>query len=652
MFANGFFLLLTLVQGAISVKQHKCSNGFQASDYIGERRVPINCKIEQRECPTSWKSGIQEGSETSGALTDPTFLTCHESFTLCGYVTIDTKSGQVLGQSGVKIGGGIDLGNKSKASFMSVPNTTVDKLEPYLGLKGDFAACAAIERPLELTLREAETLTNIIKNEVIDKVSKTYESSKRVNSLPFTSVPRGIRTALVSVWSQFGNPTAYPRLWEYVTKNDWTNAIRELRNFYKNPKEQARENMIRRNDEADIIEATLMECNRSVDVVFLIDESGSVSREGFKESLDFVKNITKAFSDNKLNGNDNTRFGLSTFSTSYKTHFYLSSHTNKSGYHSGIDDISYKGRRTYLGKALKRIKEDQFTEKRGLRPDVDGVPRILIVLTDGMAEDNVSKPAKELKDKNIVVHAIGIGKYIDHEQLEDIASSKSHVHLLSTFTDLEKFISTITSSTCYESRPVPLNQTIITNVAKDSYQYFSYKLNATSNLEININDVSGRTFIYASRTNPHPYKYDYDVSDISFKVPQQKRKAIVVSALPRTREERLTEEGIIQQIYVSVTSDTNSASFTLEGKECDPLNCTEATNKLFVTQSRTTNELPTTEPFTTNGLLARQQTFTTNELPSESRALAIENSSAGTLGATMFLSGLGMLITLFGACVF
>ena len=434
MFVWGLVLFLTLVQLTVCAEHHTCTHGFQPSNYIGERRVPISCRIEQRDCPTSWKSGIQEGSETTGILIDPTFLTCHESFTLCGYVTIDTNSGEALRRSGVTIGGGVDLGSQPKASFMSLPNTTVDKLEPYLGLKGRFAACAAIEHPLELTLREAEMVTNTVKNEVVDKVSKTYESSKNVNALPFTSVPRG-------------NPTAYPKFWQFVTKNDWTNAIRELRNFYENPRDQARENLMRRHNEADIIEATLMECNRSVDVVFLVDESGSVSRQGFKESLDFVKNITKAFPESKLSGNDGTRFGLSTFSTRYKTHFYLSSYTNKSGYHFGIDSIPYKGGHTYLGKALRQIKEDQFTEKQGLRPDVDGLPRILIVLTVSMAEDNVSKPAKELKDKNVVVYAIGIGKYIDHEQLEEIASSKSHVYMLSTFTELEKFISTITSST-------------------------------------------------------------------------------------------------------------------------------------------------------------------------------------------------------------
>ena len=81
--------------------------------------------------------------------------------------------------------------------------------------------------------------------------------------------------------------------------------------------------MKRRNNEANIIEATLLKWNRSVDVVFLIDESGSVSLANFQESLDFVKNMTKAFPDQKL-GKDGTRFGLSTFSSSYTSVHHIS----------------------------------------------------------------------------------------------------------------------------------------------------------------------------------------------------------------------------------------------------------------------------------------------------------------------------------------
>jgi uncharacterized protein YegL len=589
-----FLILLPFVLGTVYAQTYNCSGDYNPSDYIGKLRVPTDCKLEQLDCPASWKSGIPKGSETSAPMIDQKFLNCHEGFTLCGYVPIDPKSGAVLGQSGVTVGAGVDFGSKSRAYFtsMNVSPTLVDKVEPYFGLKRNLAACAAIERPLNLTLSEANTLTDAVRDNFVNKISTKYDSDKDEKALAFASVPRGIRTAIVSVWYQFGYPSAYPSFWGFVTKNDWDNAIKELRNFYKNPKEQARGDLIRRNNEADIIEATLLKCNRSVDVVFLIDESGSVGRTNFQECLDFVKNMTKAFPDEKLSGKDGTRFGLSTFSSSYRSHFYLSNYTNQSAYLSAVNRVSYEVGGTQLGRALQHILTDQFTEERGLRPEVDGVPRVLIVLTDGQSFDAVSTPAENVRDQNIVVYAIGVGGY-DLAQLEDIASSESHVYTLSTFTDLEIFISTLTASTCYEPRSAPLNGTIITNVAEDAYQYFSYKVKPSSNLEINVVDLSGSTIVYVSRTNPHPYKYDYD---IVYDLSTQTNKIIVISPIipvRNTKVKRSADDELTRQIYVSVTSDTNSASFKIEGNECNPLNCTEGTNEMPTTQPPTT-QLPTT----------------------------------------------------------
>ena len=320
--------------------------------------------------------------------------------------------------------------------------------------------------------------------------------------------------------------------------------------------------MIRRNDEADIIEATLLECNRSVDVVFLIDESGSVRSTNFQKSLDFVKNMTKAFPDEKLSGKDGTRFGLSTFSSSYRSQFYLLNYkyyTNQSSYLSAVNSVSYSRGGTLLGRALQDILTDQFTVKRGLRPPKDGIPRVLIVRTDGKSQDSVSIPAKDVRNAaEVAIYAIGIGKY-NRTQLKEIASSEPHVYTLSSFTDLEQFISTLTASACYEPRLASLGTTITTNVAKNAYQYFRYNVKPSSNLEINVVDLSGSTIIYVSRTNPHPYKYDYD---IVYDLSTQTNKIIVISPIipvRNTKVKRSVDDDLARQIYVSVNSDTNSA---------------------------------------------------------------------------------------------
>ena len=243
MFAR-FFIFVFAILDVVNAEQHNCKSAYNPSTYIGNLRVPTSCKSEQLDCPRSWKSGVPEGGETSAPMIYKDFLVCQEGFTSCGYVPIDPKTGKVLGQSGVTIGAGVDLGSKSSSSFASLSVTLVGQLEPYFGLKTDLAACAAIERPLNLSPEAANTITDAMTNDVVNQVKDSYERDKNNNVLSFASLPRGIRTAMVSVAYQFGNPSKYPKFWGFVTKNDWNNAVKELRNFYNNPNEQARGDLL------------------------------------------------------------------------------------------------------------------------------------------------------------------------------------------------------------------------------------------------------------------------------------------------------------------------------------------------------------------------------------------------------------------------
>lgn len=592
----GFSFPFLFVLGTVFAKQHQCKNAFRPSAYVGKVRVPTNCNLESTaDCPRSWKSGIPEGSETNFPTISKKFLRCHEGLSFCGYVPINPKNGEVLGRSGVTFGAGIDLGSKSKTSLEFLPIAVLAKLGPYIGLRRNLAACAVIERPLVLSSNERNQLIDAVTDETIKNVSKNYNYARVKDALPFASLPRGIRTAIVSVWYQFGYPSAYPKFWGLVTSNDWVGAVKELRNFYKRPGKQERGDLRRRNDEADIIEATLQKCNRSVDLVFLVDESGSVSVESFNKSLQFIKNFIQAFPDDKLKGNTGTRFGLSTFSTMYQSHFYLLNYTERSSYLAAVNRVVRKGGSTNLGAALEQILKDQFTNKRGLRPEEDGLPRVLIVLTDGIATDSVKIPSKNVQDRNIVIYVIGIGKF-DKDGLSEIATSTFHVHILSSYLKLESFITTITSSTCNEPQPLSLNQTIKTNVVKDSFQYFSYNINRSSNLEIKVKDLAGDTLVYVSRSNPHPYEFD---NDFSFDISHQEDKIIVISATGSitAKIRRSTEDGSTKTIYVSVTAASDSAVFTIEGNECDPSKCKEGTNEIVKNNARSMIKSPVSDGF-------------------------------------------------------
>lgn len=238
-----------------------CKQSYDPSRYIGNARVPVDCKPESDSCPDSWKAGVPEiSSDSSNAfdeMVDSKFLYCHEGFTTCGYVPINSKNGQVAGNSGVTIGAGIDLGSKTSDSFVGLSGDIVQKLAPYFGLKKDEAACAIIENPLPLSPEEAKSTTNVIKMTILMLVQSTYDQHKKGCAKKFDSLPRGIRTAIVSVWFQFGSPKKFPNFWDHVKNNEWEKAVNELRKFYSNRDDQLLGDLIRREHEADIIEAAL-----------------------------------------------------------------------------------------------------------------------------------------------------------------------------------------------------------------------------------------------------------------------------------------------------------------------------------------------------------------------------------------------------------
>ncbi len=449
----------------------------------------------------------------------------------------------------------------------------VSKLEPYLGLRQELAACAAIEKPLTLFSNEALTLTNAVKDNVVKQVEKRYNHDRSPGSTPFISLERGIRTAMVSLWFQLGRPEAYSDFWKHATQNNWQRAVASLRDFYKTPLVQRIEDLRRRNDEADIIEATLNRCSRSLDAVVLLDESGSVTEQNFEESLQFVVNITSAFSSAKLRDQYGTRVALSTFSYMYKAHFHLSSYTSHSQYQSAVNGIYKHGGTTSLGYALTRV-SDQFSEEVGLRNERYGIPRVLIVITDGQSHDSVLAAAQRLRNKNIVIYAICIGQ-CDMLQLLEVASSQEHVFTLNSFVELETFISTITAATCNEPQPVNLRRRVEMSSPRAKFQYFVYKAKPRSMLEVRVKDHVGETLLYVSRNNPHPYKYN---RDYGFVHSVQKNKVVVISVGDRTHvAKRSVADDELEPVYVSVLATTRYARFTIEATTCDP--CQEGTNE-------------------------------------------------------------------------
>ena len=104
-----------------------------------------------------WKKGVENGASTATVpVIDYNFLICMESFSNCGYVPLNDKAssqcGQVLGQSGVTFGAGIDLGQQTTETLSTLGATekTLSILENYIGLTGSTAAEKICDQPFIL----------------------------------------------------------------------------------------------------------------------------------------------------------------------------------------------------------------------------------------------------------------------------------------------------------------------------------------------------------------------------------------------------------------------------------------------------------------------------------------------------------------------
>uniref|UniRef100_A0A8C5H1R4 Collagen, type XIV, alpha 1a n=1 Tax=Gouania willdenowi TaxID=441366 RepID=A0A8C5H1R4_GOUWI len=158
------------------------------------------------------------------------------------------------------------------------------------------------------------------------------------------------------------------------------------------------------------------------DLVFLVDGSWSIGDDNFMKITRFLYSTMGSL---ELIGPDGTQVAIAQFSDDARTEFQLSSHGNKQALLEAIQKIRYKGGNTKTGRAIKHVKETIFTTEAGARR---GVPKVLVVLTDGRSQDDVNKVSKEMQIEGYIIFAIGFAD-ADYGELVNIASKPTDRHV-------------------------------------------------------------------------------------------------------------------------------------------------------------------------------------------------------------------------------
>ncbi|XP_077073745.1 collagen alpha-6(VI) chain [Siphateles boraxobius] len=182
----------------------------------------------------------------------------------------------------------------------------------------------------------------------------------------------------------------------------------------------------------------------SYDIVFLVDSSSSIGTRDFRE----VKSFMHTFVDGLDIDTKNVQVGLTQFSTDPHKEFLLGDYANKAELIKKIDNLPYRTGGTFMGKAMNFLKDSYFTSASGSRIN-EKVPQIVVVITDGDSADDINGPAGDLRQKGIIIFAIGIGP-TNMTELKAIASSppERFVVNIDNYQALQGLMTTVKETVC------------------------------------------------------------------------------------------------------------------------------------------------------------------------------------------------------------
>uniref|UniRef100_A0A8C4YR78 VWFA domain-containing protein n=1 Tax=Gopherus evgoodei TaxID=1825980 RepID=A0A8C4YR78_9SAUR len=162
------------------------------------------------------------------------------------------------------------------------------------------------------------------------------------------------------------------------------------------------------------------------DIYFLIDGSGSIYPNDFQDMKVFMNEMISMF---QVSANG-VRFGVVQYESIPQTEFTISQYNSVKQLKEAVRVIQQLGGGTNTGDALRYMKSLFVKAAR------DSVPKLLIVITDGESQDQVTKAAEELRQEGIIIYAIGVKNAVKKE-LKDIAGTEDRMFFVNDFDSLK-----------------------------------------------------------------------------------------------------------------------------------------------------------------------------------------------------------------------
>ncbi|XP_039266376.2 uncharacterized protein LOC120341882 [Styela clava] len=210
------------------------------------------------------------------------------------------------------------------------------------------------------------------------------------------------------------------------------------------------------------------ESDAFVDLIFLMDGSGSISEYDFKNTMFWLNSISRGFDISK----GTFQIGVVQYSHWYrtrtpdnqqlmKTEIKLGSCLDYECLKNQINAVKLMGYTTYTGFAINKTVNEDFRNSINF----DKSLKILVLLTDGTSNDDVIHSSNYARSQNVTIFAIGIGPYYYIDELKLIATgdtrSSLRLYVLENFDRLPSITDSLRSEiksyyVHYVCPPLPL----------------------------------------------------------------------------------------------------------------------------------------------------------------------------------------------------
>ncbi|XP_064618318.1 collagen alpha-3(VI) chain-like [Liolophura sinensis] len=202
------------------------------------------------------------------------------------------------------------------------------------------------------------------------------------------------------------------------------------------------------------IPGTLTDCIYPAELMFMVDGSDSMVDINFEQEKDFVLSIVDSL---YLNPADGIRVGGLAFSSRVQG-IPLRPFLNVSEFRREFGRLVHDQESTFTHLGIQYAREVFRQQAR------QGVPRVLIILTDGLSRrpELTEQEAALAKQEGITVITVGIGSGNRDvgeraiQELEKMASSTDFVYLIQDFNELPFIFSNVTSTFCEVAAKSPL----------------------------------------------------------------------------------------------------------------------------------------------------------------------------------------------------